>query len=129
MDTKKCITTELPQTIGSTLNNRSTTTCIIISSTFDEVSHAIKKKSCGKNKKSLWTHPLGSVLSQVQCQSYPVVSDDDVQFKLQISNLKSLDLFHDAFHSNSLMKMIFSNDTSVLFIPESCVSDNPIRHQ
>ena len=29
---------------------------------------------------------------------------------------------------NSLLKMIFSNDTSV-FIPESCVSDNPIRYK
>ena len=29
---------------------------------------------------------------------------------------------------NSLLKMIFSNDTSV-FIPESCVSDNPIRYE
>ena len=40
---------------------------IIISSTFDEVSHAIKKKSCGKNQNSNRTHGLGSVLSQVQC--------------------------------------------------------------
>ena len=29
---------------------------------------------------------------------------------------------------NSLLKMILSNDTSV-FIPESCVSDNPIRYE
>ena len=29
---------------------------------------------------------------------------------------------------NSRLKMIFSNDTSV-FIPESCVSDNPIRYE
>ena len=29
---------------------------------------------------------------------------------------------------NSLLKMIFSNNTSV-FIPEYCVSDNPIRYE
>ena len=101
--------------MGSTLNNRSTTTNNIISSTFDGVSHAIKKKSCCK---------IGPVPSPVSC---PVVSDD-VQFKLQISNLKSLDIIHDAFHSNSLLKMIFSIAIS-LFIPESYVSDNPIRHE
>ena len=115
MHNKTKINTELPQTMGSTLNNRSTTTNNIISSTFDGVSHAIKNKSCCK---------ISPVPSPVTC---PVVSDD-VQFKLQISNLKSLDIIHDAFHSNSLLKMIFSNATS-LFIPESYVSDNPIRHE
>ena len=37
---------------------------------------------------------LSHVQSPVSC---PVVSDD-VQFKLQISNLKSLDIIHDALH-------------------------------
>ena len=67
---------------------------------------------------------LSPVPSPVSC---PVVSDD-VQFKLQVSNLKSLDITHDALHSNSLLKMVFSNDTCV-FILESCVSDNPIRYE
>ena len=96
---------------------------IIIFSTFDEASHAIKKKSCGKIKKS--PDPparLSPVPSPVPC---PVVSAD-VQFKLQIITLKSLDIIHDALHSNALLKMIFSNDTSV-FIPKSCASDNRIR--
>ena len=90
---------------------------------FEEVSHAIKKESCDKIKKS--PDPLdrlGPVQSPVSC---PVVSDD-VKFKL--SNLKSLDIIHDTLHSNSLLKMIFSTDTSV-FIPESCVSDSSIRHE
>ena len=80
------------QTMGSTLNNRSTTTNTIISSTLDEVSRAIKKKSCGKIKKSL---DPPAMLSSVACPvSCPVVSDD-VQFKLQIRNLKSLDIFQE----------------------------------
>ena len=45
-----------------------------------------------------------------------------------LRNLKSLDIFQDALHSKSLMKKNFSNDTSV-FIPESYVSDTPIRHE
>ena len=84
------------------------------------------KKKLQQNKKKSPDPParLSPVASPVSC---PVVSDD-VQFKLQISNLKSLDIIHVALHSNSLLKMIFSNDTSV-YIPESCVSDNPIRHE
>ena len=125
MHNKTKSNTEFPQTMGSTLNNISTTTNIIISSTFDNVSHAIKKKSCGKIKKSQ-DPPTGlsPVTNLVLC---PIVSDN-VQFKLQISNLNSLDIIHYAFLSNSLLKMIFSIDTSV-FIPEFCVSDNPIRHK
>ena len=68
---------------------------IIISSTFDEVSRAIKKKSCSKIKTV--TEPMGRlspVPSPMPCQ----VVSDDVQFKLQISNLKSLDIIHDALH-------------------------------
>ena len=99
---------------------------IIISSTFDEVSDAIKKKSCGKiNKTPVPPARLSRpVPNPVPC---PVVSDD-VQFKLQISNLKSLGIIYDALHSNSLLKMIFKNETSV-FIPKSCVSDNSSRHE
>ena len=68
---------------------------IIISSIFDEVSHAIKKKSFGKITTVTGpTARLSPVPIPVSC---PVVSDD-VQFKLQISNLKSLDIIHDALH-------------------------------
>ena len=84
--------------------------CHIISSTFDEVSHAIKRKSCGQNKKKPADPParISPVPSPVSC---PIVSDD-VQLRLQISNLKSLDIIHDAPYSNSL---IFSNDSSVFY--------------
>ena len=82
-----------------------------------------KRKAATKLKKSPDSlDRLGPVPSPVQC---PVVSDD-VKFKL--SNLKPLDIIHDTLHSNSLLKMIFSTDTSV-FIPESCVSDSSIRHE
>ena len=59
---------------------------------------------------------------------YVHLCDISVQFKPQISNLKSLDVIHDALHLNWLLEMIFSNDTFV-FIPESCGNDNPIRHE
>ena len=61
------------------------------------------------------------------CNYYVHLCGISVQFKLQISHLKSLSIIHDA-NSNSLLKMIFSNGTSV-FIPESCVNDNPIHHE
>ena len=84
-----------------------------------------KRKAAAKSKQSPDPRArLSPVPGQVSC---PVVSDD-VQFKLQISNLKSLAIIHEALHYNSLLKIIFSNDTSV-FIPESCVSDNPIRYE
>ena len=68
---------------------------IIISSIFDEVSHAIKKKNAVKSQHSPDPRArLSPVPSPVSC---PVVSDD-VQFKLQTSNLKSLDIIHDALH-------------------------------
>ena len=72
---------------------------INISSTFDEVSHSIKKKTWKSSDKikTVTGDPrarLSPVPSPVSC---PVVSDD-VQFKLQISNLKSLDIIHDALH-------------------------------
>ena len=68
---------------------------IIISSIFDEISHAIKKKSCGKI--TTVTRPTGRLSPVPSPVSCPVVSDD-VQFKLQTSNLKSLDIIHDALH-------------------------------
>ena len=84
-----------------------------------------KRKAVAKSKQS--PDPRARV-SPVPCPvSCPVVSDD-VQFKLQISNLKSLDIIQDALHKNSLLKMIFNNDTSV-FILVSCVSGNPIRYE
>ena len=85
----------------------------------------LKRKAAVKSQQSRDPRArLGPVPIPVSC---PVVSDD-VQFKLQISNLKSLDIIHDAFRKNPLLEIIFSNDTSV-FIPEYCVSDNPIRHE
>ena len=81
-----------------------------------------KIKAAAKSKQSPDPRARHSpVPSPVSC---PVVSDD-VQFKLQISNLKSLVITHDALYYNSLLKMIFNNDTSV-FISESCVSYNSI---
>ena len=85
----------------------------------------LKRKAAVKSQQSPDPRArLSLVQGPVSC---PVVSDN-VQFKLQISNLKSLDIIHDALHLNSLLKMIFSNNTSV-FIPEYCVSDNPIRYE
>ena len=68
---------------------------IIIPSTFDEVSHAIKKKSCGNIK--IVTEPTDYAKSCPKSSAMSRVSDD-LQFKLQISNLKSLDIIHDALH-------------------------------
>ena len=68
---------------------------IIISSIFDEVSNASKRKAAVKSQQSPDPRArLSPVPSQVSC---PVVSDG-VQFKLQTSNLKSLDIIHDALH-------------------------------
>ena len=62
-----------------------------------------KEKLRQKSKQSPdpWAR-LSPVPSPVSC---PVVSDD-VQYKLQVSHLKSLDIIHDA-NSNSFLKMIF----------------------
>ena len=102
-----------------------TTLNVIISSPLTKSVMPSKRNAAAKLKQSL--DPLARlspVPSPVSCQ----VISDDVQFKLQISNLKSLAIKHDALHYNSLLKMIFSTDTSV-FIPESFVSDNPIRYE
>ena len=54
-----------------------------------------KRKAAGKSKQSPDPRArLSPVPSPVSC---PVVSDD-FQFKLQIHNLKSLDIIHDALH-------------------------------
>ena len=65
-----------------------------------------KRKAAAKSKQS--PDPparLSPVPSLVSC---PVVSDD-VQVKLKIGNLKSVDIIHDALHLKSLLKMIFGN--------------------
>ena len=54
-----------------------------------------KRKAAGKSKQSPDPRArLSPVPSPVAC---PVISDD-FQFKLQIHNLKSLDIIHDALH-------------------------------
>ena len=60
---------------------------IIISSTFDEVSHAIKKKTkknLRENQNSNRTHGLGSVLFQVQChvQLYQMTSSSSCKLAI-----------------------------------------------
>ena len=73
-----------------------------------------KRKAVAKSKQSPVPRArLSPFPSPLSC---PVVSDD-VQFKLQISNLKSLDVIHDA---------LFENDFQQWY---SCVSDNPIRDE
>ena len=93
---------------------------IIISSTFDEVSEMLRQ-----NQNSHRTHGLDSVLSQVQChvQLYQMTSSSSC--KLAIWSLWTYSVM--GFTKIHFWKWF--QQWYLCFIPESCVSDNPIRYK